>query len=40
MLTDFLVETIMEPYTRQRQRQNNNDGEILLFEAIITPNDI
>jgi hypothetical protein len=40
MLTDFLVETMMEPYTRQRQRQNNNDGEILLFEAIITPNDI
>ena len=40
IITDFLVETIMEPYTRQRQRQNNNDGEILLFEAIITPNDI
>ena len=37
-LTDFLVQTIMQPYTNRRASDTNAD--ILLFEAIIRPNDI
>jgi hypothetical protein len=37
-LTDLLVQTIMQPYTNRRASDTNAD--ILLFEAIIRPNDV
>jgi hypothetical protein len=39
-LTDLLVQTIMQPYTNRRASDTaDTNADILLFEAIITPND-
>jgi len=40
-LTDLLVQTIMQPYTNRRASDTaDTNADILLFEAIIRPNDI